>query len=188
AAEIVVTGQNFPCDVGAFNEDVFVYIAAFGLFTEVSYETDQDVKNVLGHMAYLLEGVKRLSSIRSYSLKVCYDDQVVEDEFIFGMITNSVSVGGFKQITGKNVVLDDGVFEVTLIRKPKNPIELNSVAAALLDRDINAECMLYFRTGCLSVESREPIAWTLDGEFGGSHEQVTIRNRHRAITMRVKRN
>ncbi len=187
AAEIVVTGQNFPCDVGAFNEDVFVYIAAFGLFTEVSYETDQDVKNVLGHMAYLLEGVKRLSSIRSYPLKVCYDDQVVEDEFIFGMITNSVSVGGFKQITGKNVVLDDGVFEVTLIRKPKNPIELNSVVVALLDRDINAECMLYFRTSCLSVESQEPVAWTLDGEFGGSHEQVTIRNRHRAITMRVKR-
>lgn len=188
AAGIAVTGKDFPCDVGAFNEDVFVYIAAFGLFTEVSYETDQDVKNVLGHLAYLLEGVKRLSSIRSYPLKVCYEDQVVEDEFIFGMITNSVSVGGFKQITGKNVVLDDGVFEVTLIRRPGNPKELNAVVAALLNRDINAECMLYFRTGCLTIESREPIAWTLDGEFGGSHELVTIRNRHRAVTMRVKRN
>lgn len=188
AAGIAVTGKDFPCDVGAFNEDVFVYIAAFGLFTEVSYETDQDVKNVLGHLAYLLEGVKRLSSIRSYPLKVCYEDQVVEDEFIFGMITNSVSVGGFKQITGKNVVLDDGVFEVTLIRRPGNPKELNAVVAALLNRDINAECMLYFRTGCLTIESREPIAWTLDGEFGGSHELVTIRNRHRAVTMRVKWN
>lgn len=187
AAEIAVTGKDFPCDVGAFNEDVFVYIAAFGLFTEVSYETDQDMKNVLGHMAYLLEGVKRLSSIRSYPLRVRYDDQEVEDEFIFGMITNSVSVGGFKQITGKNVVLDDGVFEVTLIRRPGNPKELNAVVAALLNRDINAECMLYFRTGCLTIESRDPIAWTLDGEFGGNHEQVTIRNRHKAVTMRVKR-
>ncbi|MDE5748439.1 MAG: YegS/Rv2252/BmrU family lipid kinase [Acetatifactor sp.] len=188
AAEIVVTGRDFPCDVGAFNEDVFVYIAAFGLFTEVSYETAQDVKNVLGHMAYLLEGVKRLSSIRSYPLKVSYEDQVVEDEFIFGMITNSVSVGGFKQITGKNVVLDDGVFEVTLIRRPENPIELNAVMAALLNRDINAERMLYFRTSRLSIESKEPIAWTLDGEYGGSHEQVVIRNCHKAITMRVKDN
>lgn len=188
AAEIAVAGRNFPCDVGAFNEDVFVYIAAFGLFTEVSYETDQDVKNVLGHMAYLLEGVKRLSSIRSYPLKVCYEGQVVEDEFIFGMITNSVSVGGFKQITGKNVMLDDGVFEVTLIRRPGNPKELNAVVAAMLNRDINAECMLYFRTGHLTIESREPIAWTLDGEFGGCHERVTVRNRHKAITMRVRRN
>jgi len=188
AAEIAVTGRDFPCDVGTFNEDVFVYIAAFGLFTEVSYETNQDMKNVLGYMAYLLEGIKRLSSIRSYPLKLSYEDQVVKDEFIFGMITNSVSVGGFKQITGKNVVLDDGVFEVTLIRRPKNPLELNNVMAALLNRDINAECMFYFRADCLTIESREPIAWTLDGEFGGSHKQVIIRNRHKAITMRVKRN
>lgn len=186
AAEIVVTGRDFPCDVGAFNDDVFVYIAAFGLFTEVSYETDQDIKNVLGHMAYLLEGVKRLSAIRSYPLKVTYEDQVIEDEFIFGMITNSVSVGGFKQITGKNVELDDGVFEVTLIRMPKNPMELNAVMAALLNRDINADCMLYFRTQQVSIESREPIAWTLDGEYGGSHEKALIRNCHKAITMKVK--
>lgn len=185
AARIVVDGRDFPCDVGAFNEDVFVYIAAFGLFTEVSYETAQDIKNVLGHMAYLLEGVKRLSSIRSYPLKVSYEDKEVEDEFIFGMITNSVSVGGFKQITGKNVELDDGVFEVTLIRRPRNPLELNAVMAALLNRDINAECMLYFRTDRLTIESREPIAWTLDGEYGGSHEKVTIRNRHKAISIRV---
>lgn len=186
AAETVVTGRDFPCDVGAFNDDVFVYIAAFGLFTEVSYETDQDMKNVLGHMAYLLEGVKRLSAIRSYPLKVTYGDQVVEDEFIFGMITNSVSVGGFKQITGKNVELDDGVFEVTLIRMPKNPMELNAVMAALLNRDINADCMLYFRTGQVIIESSEPIAWTLDGEYGGSHEKALICNRHKAITIKVK--
>lgn len=186
AAEIAVTGRDFPCDVGAFNNDAFVYIAAFGLFTEVSYETDQDMKNVLGHLAYLLEGFKRLSTIHSYPLKVTYGDQIVEDEFIFGMITNSVSVGGFKQITGKNVELDDGVFEVTLIRKPGNPMELNAVMAALLNRDINAECMLYFRTEQLMVESQEPIAWTLDGEYGGSHERAVIRNRHKAVIMKVK--
>lgn len=186
AAEVVITGRDFPCDVGAFNEDVFVYIAAFGLFTEVSYETDQEIKNVLGHMAYLLEGVKRLSAIRSYPLKVTHGDQVIEDEFIFGMVTNSVSVGGFKQITGKNVELDDGVFEVTLIRRPGNPMELNAVMAALLNRDINAQCMLYFRTEQVTIESPQPIAWTLDGEYGGSHEKALIRNCHKAITMRVK--
>lgn len=187
AAETALTGRDFPCDVGAFNQDIFVYIAAFGLFTEVSYETDQNVKNVVGHLAYLLEGVKRLSSIRSYPLRLEYEGQAVEDEFIFGMITNSVSVGGFKQITGKNVLLDDGVFEVTLIRRPRNPMELNGVIAALLNRDINAECMLYFRTGSLTIESRDPIAWTLDGEYGGAHRRVDIRNCHKAITMRVKK-
>ena len=96
AAENVVRGKNFPCDVGAFNNDVFVYIEAFGIFTEVSYETDQEIKNALGHMAYVLEGMKRLPNVRPHHLKVTYDDKVIEDDFIFGMITNSVSVGGFK--------------------------------------------------------------------------------------------
>ena len=101
AAETIVKGNDFACDVGSFNQDVFVYIAAFGLFTDVSYETGQDMKNVLGHMAYLLEGMKRLPTIRSYPMRVTYDDTTIVDDFIFGMITNSVSVGGFKRITGK---------------------------------------------------------------------------------------
>ena len=113
AAENIVNGNDFACDVGSFNEDVFVYIAAFGLFTDVSYETGQDMKNVLGHMAYLLEGMKRLSAIRSYPMRITYGDTTIVDDFIFGMVTNSASVGGFKRITGKNVRLDDGVFEVT---------------------------------------------------------------------------
>lgn len=78
----VVARKNFDCDIGAFNKDVFVYIAAFGLFTDVSYETDQEIKNVLGHMAYLLEGMRRISSIRSYSMRITYEDQVIEDDFI----------------------------------------------------------------------------------------------------------
>lgn len=186
AAETVLLGRNFPCDVGAFNEDVFVYIAAFGLFTDVSYETGQDMKNLLGHMAYLLEGMKRLSVIRAYSMKIIWEEQVIEDEFIFGMITNSVSVGGFKHITGSNVKLDDGVFEVTLIKKPKNPMELNSIMVSLLSQDIDTQVMYCFRTAKLTVCSQEEIAWTLDGEYGGSHREVTIENRHCAIDIRVK--
>ena len=98
AAQVIVKGRNFPCDVGAFNKDAFVYIAAFGLFTDVSYETKQDMKNLLGHMAYLLEGMKRLSAIRSYPMRVAWEERVIEDDFIFGMMTNSVSVGGFKRM------------------------------------------------------------------------------------------
>jgi YegS/Rv2252/BmrU family lipid kinase len=185
AAQLIVNGKDFSCDVGAFNDDVFVYIAGFGLFTEVSYETDQQIKNVLGYMAYVLEGVKSLSNIRSYRMKVRYGDNCIEDDFIYGMVTNSASVGGFKRITGKNVKLDDGVFEVTLIKRPTNPIELNNIMAALLNRDIDVDGMYCFTAQEIEIESSKPVAWTLDGEFGGEHEKVTIKNCSKAIDIRV---
>ncbi len=190
AAEVVVEGKNFPCDIGSFahdgEKDVFVYIAAFGLFTDVSYETAQDIKNVLGHMAYLLEGMKRLSSIRSYHVKAGWEDNEVEDDFIFGMVTNSTSVGGFKKITGKNVKMDDGVFEVTLIKNPKNPVELNNIMMSLLNRDMDTSAMYSFRTAELTLEFEGEAAWTLDGEYGGSHTKVVITNVCRGIDIRVK--
>lgn len=185
AAEDIVNGDNFAVDVGLFNDDVFAYIAAFGLFTEVTYETDQQIKNVLGHVAYLLEGMKRLATIKTYKLKVMAGETVIEDEFIFGMITNSHSVGGFQRITGNNVELDDGEFEVTLIKYPKNPIELNRVMAALVDRDIDAECMYCFKAKEVHIESVDEVSWTLDGEFGGSHKEVTIKNLHKSLEIRV---
>ena len=116
AAQIAVSGHRFACDVGAFNEKSFIYVAAFGIFTSVSYQTRQEWKNILGHAAYFLEGVKSLPEITSYYMRVEYNDIVIEDEFIYGMVTNSNSVGGFKNMTGKNILLDDGKFEVTLIR------------------------------------------------------------------------
>lgn len=186
SAEVVVGGKNFPCDIGSFNDDIFVYIAAFGLFTDVSYETGQDIKNLLGHMAYVLEGVKRLPSIRSIHVKASWEENQVEDDFIFGMITNSISVGGFKNITGKNVKLDDGLFEVTLIKLPKSPAELNEIIMSLLNRKFVSDVMYCFHTAELTLESEEPVAWTLDGENGGSHRKAVIRNMHREIEIRVK--
>lgn len=184
AAENIVNGSLFASDIGIFNDDIFVYIAAFGLFTDVSYETRQDMKNVLGHMAYILEGIMRLSAIKSYRLKVISEEMEAEEEFIFGMVTNSVSVGGFKRITGKYVQLDDGKFEVTLIKKPNNAMELNMVAAALLNRNISAECMYCFKTAKLTIESETDLAWTLDGEYGGLHRKVTIMNDMRALEIK----
>ncbi len=102
AADTIVTGTPFSFDIGQFNDDYFVYIAAFGIFTDVSYETKQSMKNILGHMAYILEGTKRLFNIPFYKIKVIHDGETIEDEFIFGMVTNSRSVGGFKRITGEN--------------------------------------------------------------------------------------
>lgn len=185
AARVIVDGRSFRCDVGGFNENIFVYIAAFGLFTDVSYETRQDMKNVLGHMAYVLEGMRKLSKVKSYAMKVTSGDKVIKGDFIFGMITNSLSVGGFKKITGDNVKLDDGVFEVTLIKRPGNPVELNTIMAALLNRNINTDLMECFTASDLQIESEEEIAWTLDGEFGGRHSRAEIRNYKQALEIRV---
>lgn len=244
AAEIAVSGTDFSCDVGRFGDDYFVYIAAFGLFTDVSYQTSQELKNVLGHAAYLLEGAKRIGSHPSFRMRVEYarrpegvrngpgavesaavfaacgcdagkmimgdakglasvpaeyvaveggfhapasvEWEVVEGEFIFGMVTNSVSVGGFKGMTGKDVSLDDGLFEVTLIKTPRNPAELNEIIACLTNLRAESELICFFKTDALRISPEQPVPWTLDGEFGGEQTQIEIRNQHRALNIRVE--
>lgn len=185
AANTAANGVPFSCDVGIFNDDFFVYIAAFGLFTDVSYETKQSMKNVLGHLAYVLEGTKRIFNIPSYHIRVTHDEEVLEGEFVFGMVTNSRSVGGFKGIIGKDVVFDDGEFEVTLIKTPQNPIELNEIIAALVLKQIDSKHMYSFRSGHICFESVEEIPWTLDGEFGGGHDEVVIRNKKQGLRIMV---
>ena len=188
AADNAVKGVPFPCDIGKFNDSVFVYIAAFGIFTDVSYETDQVVKNVLGHMAYILEGAKRIFNIPSYKIKVEHDGKVIEDEFIFGMVTNSRSVGGFSNMVGKNIVFDDGLFEVTLIKTPKNPIALQEIIAALLIEQVDTKHMYTFKTKKITFDSVEEIPWTLDGEFGGEQDYVEIENVQKAMEIMVPEN
>ena len=188
AADNAVKGVPFPCDIGKFNDSVFVYIAAFGIFTDVSYETDQAVKNVLGHMAYILEGPKRIFNIPSYKIKVEHDGEAIEDEFIFGMVTNSRSVGGFSNMVGKNIVFDDGLFEVTLIKTPKNPIALQEIIAALLIEQVDTKHMYTFKTKKITFDSVEEIPWTLDGEFGGEQDYVEIENAQKAMEIMVPEN
>ncbi len=176
AADNAVNGARFACDVGRFNDDIFVYIAAFGLFTDVSYQTRQEMKNVLGHLAYVLEGTKRIFNIPSYRIRVSYDGRSIEDEFVYGMVTNSRSVGGFHNMIGKNVQFDDGMFEVTLIKTPKNPIALQEIIASLLLGQADTKHVYTFKTGNIQFESEEEIPWTLDGEYGGDHDLVEIEN------------
>lgn len=183
AAEVAVGKNPFPCDIGDFNSDTFVYVAAFGLFTEVSYKTSQQLKNIFGHVAYIMEGAKHLHDILSYNMQVEYEGHVFQDEFIYGMVTNSVSVGGFKGMTGTDVKLDDGVFEVTLIKKPHNPIELNEILACLTNMIDDSDLIYSFKTNEVRITACEQIAWTLDGEFGGEHEEVIIRNLNKRVTI-----
>ena len=185
AASTVVEGLDFPCDIGTFNDQIFVYVAAFGLFTDVSYGTQQELKNALGHMAYLLEGIKSLSAIKSYPMKFRYGDQVVEGDFIYGMITNSMSVGGIKGFTGPEIELNDGMFEVTLVRTPTTVAELNDLISALLNKDFGGDRLIHFKTDKMRVESGLEVDWTLDGEYGGGHWQIFIENKKEAVTLRV---
>ena len=170
----------FKCDIGKFNSRYFVYVAAFGLFTDVTYETDQGLKNIFGYSAYLAEAVKRLPGARSIPLRITYDENVIKDNFIVGLITNSDSVGGMKAIPGPDVKLDDGIFEVMLIRSPDNIFDFNMIPPAILDRRVRSENVICFKCSRLLVESDEPIPWNLDGEFGGMVDHAEIENIHEA--------
>lgn len=188
AAEVAIGQDYFLSDIGTFNNDNFVYIAAFGVFTDVSYQTKQEVKNLLGHAAYILEGMKRLNSIKAYNMRIECNGDVIEEEIIFGMITNSISVGGFKNMTGKNVLLDDGLFEATFIKTPKNPIEFQEIMATLLIEEIDSKYIYSYKTDKIHITSDESIPWTLDGEYGGEHKVTTIINNKQALTIKVDLN
>ena len=185
AAKTAVLGVPFSCDVGEFNGDYFIYVAAFGIFTDVSYATSQELKNALGHVAYILEGTKRLYTIKTYHMRVEYDGNEIEGDFLLGMITNSTSVGGFKNMTGKDVKLDDGLFEVTLIHKPKNIIELNTIIASLTNLKDETDLIDSFRADSVKFYSEEEIPWTLDGEFGGDHKEVQIKDHCKAVDIMI---
>lgn len=185
AAEVAVTGVPQPCDIGCFNERHFVYVAAFGAFTAVSYATPQEVKNQFGRLAYLLEGIKSLTEITSYHLRLLYDGQELEGDFIYGMVSNSTSVGGFQGLLSEQVVLDDGLFEVMLVRAPRSLADLNSIITSLVGRTPH-DNVVAFQAEKLVFQSAEVIPWTLDGEYGGAHCVVNIENQRSAVTIMRK--
>ncbi|SHI92209.1 diacylglycerol/lipid kinase family protein [Pseudobutyrivibrio xylanivorans] len=186
AARMSVSDNLFPCDIGRFNSDSFVYVAAFGLFTEVSYATPQDMKNILGHAAYIIEGAKQLRDIPSFRMQVEYDGNVIYDEFIFGMITNSKSVGGFQGIIRGDIGLNDGVFEVTLIKMPRNPIELNEILGFMTGIISDSDMVYAFQTEEIKFLSSDVVPWTLDGEFGGKHDVVVIKDESHAVEIAIE--
>ena len=184
AAEIVMKGKKKNLDVGTFNSMCFVYVAAFGAFTDVSYSTSQELKNILGHKAYVLESIKEfVPTIQStYHITVIANGKKLEGNFIYGMVSNSNSVGGFKGITGKDVGFDDGVFEVTLVKPPASPFEFQEIVTSLITGK-RSRMVCRFKTSMLKVYSEDKIDWVVDGEFGGSVKKAVIQNHHKAINM-----
>ena len=184
AAGSVVAGRPTPVDIGIFNQNhVFIYVAAFGLFTDVAYQTNQDLKNMLGHAAYLIEATKRLADLKAWKMHVSAEGISLDEEYIFGMVTNSTSIGGIRNITGNEVLLDDGEFEVTLVRNPRNILEMQEIVGSLLLGNYDTKLIDYFKTDSLSLECGQMIPWTFDGEYGGEYTSVNIENRKRSVEL-----
>lgn len=182
AAELAVSGKEFLCDVGQFGERYFTYTAAFGLFTEVSYDTPQNIKNVLGRTAYILGGISSLTRIKAYSVSFTCDGDFVEGDFLYGMIANTQSVGGFRNLLPEEAILDDGYYELLLIRMPQNLMELNATVAELSNGKAEHKNIYHKHVREVRFTARQPVPWTLDGEFGGEHGEGDIRVLPKAVS------
>lgn len=176
AAQRINLSEGKLLDVGSFNDRPFVYVASFGAFTRASYSAPQNIKNELGHLAYLLQGVKDLSTLRPYRACITTDDDVFDGEFLFGSITNATSVGGLMKLQEGQVVFDDGLFEMILIPTPKTPMELQSLVRSLLTQDYSGTGVIFRHISQLLLQTPEVFPWALDGEYEAGGEMVAIRN------------
>lgn len=181
AAEDIMNGTAVEIDIGSFNGRTFTYVASFGAFTEISYKTPQNVKNALGHLAYALEGIKDIAKLKSKHLRFVADETVIEDDFMFGAICNSTSVGGVINLDPKMVDLCDGQFELLLVRLPKDLFELNEIVVALSTKKYKTKMITFMSAKNIVVETTEQINWTLDGEFACGKEVIKVKNLHKAI-------
>lgn len=186
AAQAIVAGRPQAFDVGRFQDRCFTYVASFGAFTKTAYATSQSVKNALGHLAYVLGGIKELSSLHSYHIAVTLDDgEREEGDFIFGAVSNSTSVGGILALDPEIVDMNDGLFELLLVKFPKNPAELAEVILSLSSQKYDSPSLLFRSARKVLVEADPDMDWTLDGEFAKGCEEIHIENLHSAINVVV---
>lgn len=179
-----VDGEIFNLDIGKINDRHFVYVAAFGLFTNISYETPQNIKNILGYQAYLLEGVRQLTNIKSYRLEIEYDEGIIKDDIMIGLVSNSNSIAGMKTIFRNYADLNDGLFEVLLVKAPKNVNLLRSIVTSIVEKNFDAELFYSFKTSHISIKCDEEINWTIDGEYCGTFNTADINVINKALAIK----
>ena len=188
ATQDIISGEPVPYDVGRFGERYFSYVASFGAFTKSSYSTPQSVKNALGHTAYVLSGISELSQIHNEHVRMEIDGQAVEDDFLFGAICNSTSVGGILTLDPKVVDMADGYMEVLLVRAPRNLTELTECIQALQNQTYECAMVTFRKARQVKIFANPNMLWTLDGEKEEGHEFVTAENLYHAIRLMQKRN
>lgn len=181
AAQVIMEGQPTPYDIGRFGDRYFSYVASFGAFTRASYATPQNIKNALGHLAYVLEGIGEISNIRNEHLRIETDTQIFEDDYIFGAISNSTSVGGILTLDPKVVDMADGKFELLLVRAPRDIVELGDCVRALSTQKYNCNMLTFCATSRLWIDARADMPWTLDGERADGAARIEAENLHHAI-------
>ena len=185
-AALIAAADGIPrqSDIGKLNGKPFIYVAAFGAFTQVAYGTPQDLKNTFGHLAYVMEGISSLPAITPYHIKVEYDGKVLEDDFYFGMVSNSFSIGGIKLPSKEKVELDDGLFEVDLIKKPVSLTDVSNGFQNLIRHNpTDSGVRVHFKASQLTFTCDRPLPWTIDGEFGGEAAVNVVENCPRALTI-----
>ena len=188
SADLIQSGKKNSYDLGTLNGRYFTYVAGFGTLAEVSYSTPQDIKNALGFSAYILEGLSALTTIESFNLSYEADERSGEGEYLLGLVTNTLHVAGFKNIVSSNVLLNDGLFEVLLVKKPKTASDLQKIASSILSRNFDNECIESFKTAKITVTAKDkPLSWTLDGENGGEHLVSRIEIHERALNIMTKK-
>ena len=185
AARVIAEGVPVSYDVGQFGDRHFTYVASFGAFTKASYATPQNVKNALGHAAYILEGIQEISQLKSLPVRIELEDRVIEDKFLFGAVSNSTSVGGILTLDPKQVDMADGLFELLLVRAPKDLLELHEFVRALQKQQYNCSMMTFLSTESLKVTAKESMAWTLDGEQQDGISAMDIRCVQHAIRVYI---
>lgn len=182
AADGINASEGRTLDIGSFHDRPFVYVASFGAFTKASYSASQDSKNDLGHLAYLLEGVKDLSTLRPYRATITADGEVFDGKFLFGAVTNSTSVGGIMKLNPEQVAFDDGRFELLLIPHPQTSTALQELVRSLLRRDYSGAGVIFRHISELTVQTPERFPWSLDGEYDAGGEITQIKNLPRRLT------
>lgn len=186
AAYTAATGKTLPLDIGRFGDRYFSYVAAFGAFTEVSYETPQDQKNSLGWLAYIIDAMSRLPNLTHRKCCIEFDDGVVEDDYILCAVTNARRFAGFIRLDHTSgISLSDGLFEVILVRTPETILQVGPVISDIMANNYNSEYVSLIHTKRAIFSFEEPVAWTLDGEGGGTWKHVVCENIHHAVQILV---
>lgn len=186
AARDILEGAPVTVDVGSFQDRHFTYVASFGAFTKASYATPQNVKNALGHMAYLLEGMQELSQIRKTHARIELENRTIEDDFLFGAVSNSTSVGGILTLSPKIVDMQDGKFELLLVRAPRDAMKVAECIRALRTQKYNCAMITFLSTEKLTIKADPQMAWTLDGERADGAAEIQVKNLHHAIRLMKK--
>lgn len=183
AARAIINGNSQVYDVGCFGGRYFTYVASFGAFTKASYSTPQNIKNALGHTAYILEGIQELSQLRPVKVRMETENGVIEDNVLFGAVCNSTSVAGILTLDPKQVDMRDGMFEILLVRAPKTLGEIRECIQAVQQQKYNCKMITFVSAKKVTVEMEAPVAWTLDGEWEQGRSFVEIENIHHALRL-----